>query len=169
MTILSETFMLKCVAWKGGAFAHCAGWTIAKLKSKHPSQPFNPDIAYGFFRAGMIEAWGRGIERILEACRLAQVPDPGLRYEKSGLWVEFLFPRAVETATTETATTETPVKMPVKILETLEQESHMTLAELAATIGKSLRAVERATARLVKEGKLRFVGPRKGGHWEVLK
>jgi ATP-dependent DNA helicase RecG len=45
----------------------------------------------------------------------------------------------------------------------------MTLAELAAKIGKSLRAVERATARLVKEGKLRFVGPRKGGRWEVLK
>lgn len=44
----------------------------------------------------------------------------------------------------------------------------MTLAEVAATIGKSLSAVERASAKLTKEGCLRYVGPRKGGRWEVL-
>ena len=31
-------------------------WTVAKLKGKHPSHPFNPDVANAFFRAGMIEA-----------------------------------------------------------------------------------------------------------------
>ena len=45
----------------------------------------------------------------------------------------------------------------------------MTLAEVAAEIQKSLSAVERASARLVKEGKLKHVGPQKGGYWEVLK
>ena len=44
-------------------------WTVAKLKAKHTSQAYNPDIANAFFRAGQIEAWGRGVERILEACR----------------------------------------------------------------------------------------------------
>ena len=32
------------------------------------SKPFNPNIANGFFRAGFIETWGRGIEKICEAC-----------------------------------------------------------------------------------------------------
>ena len=39
----------------------------------------------------MVESWGRGIERILEACREAQTPVPKLRYEHTGLWVEFPF------------------------------------------------------------------------------
>jgi ATP-dependent DNA helicase RecG len=44
----------------------------------------------------------------------------------------------------------------------------MTLAEVAETIGKSLSAVERASAKLVKAGHLKYVGPRKGGHWVVV-
>jgi len=34
-------------------------WTIDKPIKKHPSQPYNPDIANAFFRAGLIESWGR--------------------------------------------------------------------------------------------------------------
>jgi len=41
----------------------------------------------------MIEAWGRGIERIVEACRAANAPEPIMRCEPSGLWVEFDFPK----------------------------------------------------------------------------
>jgi ATP-dependent DNA helicase RecG len=44
----------------------------------------------------------------------------------------------------------------------------MTLAGVAIAIGKSLSAVERASAKLVQQGKLKHVGPQKGGHWEVL-
>lgn len=67
-------------------------WTIEKLLHKHASQPFNPDLANAFFRAGFIEAWGRGIERILEACASAGVPRPDFRSESTGLWTEFRFP-----------------------------------------------------------------------------
>jgi ATP-dependent DNA helicase RecG len=41
-------------------------WTVSSLTQKHPSRAFNPDVANPFFRAGMFEAWGRGIERILQ-------------------------------------------------------------------------------------------------------
>nr|WP_269635754.1 winged helix-turn-helix domain-containing protein [Polaromonas glacialis] len=37
----------------------------------------------------------------------------------------------------------------------------MTMVEVAAEIQKSLSAVERASARLVKDGKLKYVGPQK--------
>jgi ATP-dependent DNA helicase RecG len=36
------------------------------------------------------------------------------------------------------------------------------------TVGKSLSAVERAAANLVRTEKLKYVGPKKGGHWEVI-
>jgi ATP-dependent DNA helicase RecG len=63
---------------------------------------------------------------------------------------------------------KTPVKTPARILELFAARPGMTLAEVAETIGKSQSAVERASAKLVKVGKLRYVGPRKGGHWEVI-
>jgi len=131
---------------------------LQRLKGKHPSQPFNPDIANAFFRAGMIEAWGRGIERMLEACRTANLSEPEFRYEQTGLWVEFRFPASAEMPMTKT---------PVMIVEFLRMNPNATLAEVAAAVGKSLRVVERASSKLVNTGKLRFVGPRKGGHWEV--
>ncbi len=67
------------------------GWTVKKLLGNHSSSPFNPDIANAFFRAGEIEAWGRGIWRILQACKEAGAPKPRLRYETNDLWLEFPF------------------------------------------------------------------------------
>ena len=40
---------------------------------------------------------------------------------------------------------------------------------LEARFAKTSRAVELAAAKLVKEGRLKYVGPQKGGHWQVLK
>jgi ATP-dependent DNA helicase RecG len=79
----------KLMIWNPGELP--PAWTVEKLLGKHASIPFNPDVASVFFRAGMIESWGRGIERILEACRQAHTPTPELRYEHTGLWVEFRF------------------------------------------------------------------------------
>ncbi len=67
------------------------GWTLETLLGPHVSHPFNPEIANVFFRAGEIEVWGRGIERIFEACRQEGAPEPRLRHEANGLWQEFPF------------------------------------------------------------------------------
>lgn len=57
----------------------------------------------------------------------------------------------------------TPVETPDRIRVMLATRPGMSLAEVAVAIGKSTRAVERATAKLVKQRRLRFVGPSKGG------
>lgn len=44
-------------------------WTVETLMRPHKSEPFNPSIAYAFYRTGYIESWGRGILKICEACR----------------------------------------------------------------------------------------------------
>ena len=74
---------------------------------------------------------------------------------------------SVEVEGSEKTPVETPVETPDQILQMLDEKPEMTLAEVASKIGKSLRAVERASSKLVKAGRLRFVGPKKGGHWEV--
>ena len=76
------------------------GWTVETLLSSHRSMPYNPDIANTFFRAGEIEAWGRGIERIIAACKNDGFSTPEFRYDASGIWTTFKF-EYPERATTQ--------------------------------------------------------------------
>ena len=55
-----------------------------------------------------------------------------------------------------------------KILHLLRAEPQLAAREIAQRIGISPRAVEKQIAKLRQEGRLRRIGPAKGGHWEVL-
>ena len=68
------------------------GWSIDSLLQKHSSHPINPEIANAFFRAGMIESWGLGTERIVDYCRQNHSPTPSFRIDPTSLWVEFPYP-----------------------------------------------------------------------------
>jgi hypothetical protein len=56
-----------------------------------PSYETDLEEKSGWSHCRTVSPWGRGIERILEACREARTPAPDLRYEHTGLWVEFRF------------------------------------------------------------------------------
>jgi predicted HTH transcriptional regulator len=77
------------------------------LLSSHRSMPYNPDIANTFFRAGEIEAWGRGIERIITACKNDGFSTPEFRYDASGIWTTFKFeyPERATTSKSDQKTT----------------------------------------------------------------
>jgi ATP-dependent DNA helicase RecG len=156
------------------------GWALDDLLREHASLPYNPNLANAFFRAGEIEAWGRGIQRIFQACRDAGTPEPKIRLTGHDLWLEFDFssdylqavnPKGSNEPIIETGrktSVKTSVKTADALLELLRQNPQMTLAEIAARVGRSVRAVEMASAKLVKAGRLRFIGPQKGGQWKVL-
>ena len=174
----------KIVLWNSGQLPE--DWTLERLLGKHPSVPCNPLIAGAFFRAGYIESWGRGIEKINRECREHGIDPPLYDTGLSGLMLTFQanpvhLPAAPHTIGAEEGSektrvetlvqslVETRVETPDRIIELFQAHPHLTLAEVAAQIGKSVSAVERASAKLTSEGRLRRVGPRKGGHWEVLK
>jgi ATP-dependent DNA helicase RecG len=135
-------------------------WTVAQLLSKHASKPFNPLIANAFFRAGMIESWGRGIEKIKQECEAAGVPVPDYRTDASGLMVKFHTHVMPSGRMTE--------KMTEKIIILLRTDGSLSIAALAEQIGKSASTVERALRKLREAGAIERIGPDKGGHW-VLK
>lgn len=64
-------------------------WTVENLLRKHPSKPFNSDVANTLFRAGYIESWGRGTLKILSECRAVHLPAPRFYFEASGFVVAF--------------------------------------------------------------------------------
>lgn len=77
----------KIIFWNSGELPE--NWTVDKLREKHPSIPFNPDIAQTLFWAGYIETWGRGTINMINECKRAGKFAPVYRYDLSGIIVEF--------------------------------------------------------------------------------
>lgn len=73
----------KMMVWNEGALP--SGLTIEDLKKKHPSLPKNPLIAEVCFKGGLIEAWGRGIPKIIEECKKWQLPEPQIELLGGGI------------------------------------------------------------------------------------
>lgn len=63
---------------------------------------------------------------------------------------------------------EKPVKTPQQIIQLLQHQPELTISEMAALLGKSTSAIERAISKLKQQNKLVFEGPKKAGHWRVL-
>lgn len=55
-----------------------------------------------------------------------------------------------------------------KIIALLRSEPRLPARVLAERLGISPRAVEKQIAKLREHGRLRRIGPAKGGHWEVM-
>jgi len=74
--------------WNEGGLP--TGINVSDLKTWHLSRPRNELLADVFFKAGMIEAWGRGTVKIVDECKKAGLPEPEFREEFGGLSVHFI-------------------------------------------------------------------------------
>jgi ATP-dependent DNA helicase RecG len=63
--------------------------THEELFGEHASKPGNPDVATAFFRSGYVEAWGRGVYRMVKECENAGLPLPDLKYESQDFKATF--------------------------------------------------------------------------------
>ena len=59
------------------------------------------------------------------------------------------------------------VKTEDRILDLISQDDAVTTERLGEFLGISKRAVLKQIDKLKKQGRLRRIGPAKGGHWEV--
>ena len=132
-----------------------ASWTADTLMKKHRSLPHNPDIANTFFRAGFIESWGRGIEKICNLCKEYGIAEPEYTVHPNDIMMMF---KANE-----------PVNEPVKlVLAVIADNPNLSKEKIAEKIGMSRATVTRALAKLVEIGAIQRVGSDKSGHWEIV-
>lgn len=111
----------------------------------------------------------------------AQLAQADARSDCSG-FVEFMLQAIADSlgeAVASEQATKLPVQIPVKtpvqkrgrtqdlLRALLQRQPQLTLAEAASILGRDLRTIERAAARMQAEGRLCYIGPKKGGHWEV--
>lgn len=145
------------------------GWTIENLLGSHRSRPYNPDIANAFFRAGEIETWGRGIERIINGCKEAECPVPTFRYSNGEVWTVFSFKKPQSSQRTSLSLQKSLQESLQKTLSLIADNPYITSQQIAEKIGITRVGVAKQLKKLQEHGIIRRIGPDKGGHWEILK
>lgn len=152
------------------------GLTLEELKGEHNSRPRNPKIAKACFMAGYIDTWGRGILKILNACKEASLPEPEIIEMNGGIQVT-IFNRM------QTEVSERLRKDFGKISERLRKDFGIEIAntfviirnhpeytaqQIAKELNKTPRTVENYIAKLKDAGIIIRRGPKLGGYWELI-
>ncbi|NLA43760.1 winged helix-turn-helix transcriptional regulator [Candidatus Saccharibacteria bacterium] len=161
-----KVFDSKLSLWNAGTLP--VELTIEKLFREHESFPRNPLIADVCYKAGYIDSWGRGIEKIKDACKQAGRPNPIISERNGGIEIELFKSKLETTAKVSGKRRESVGKTSGMVLAACRENSSITIPEMSQKIGITERSVQRNIQKLQKDGLLRRVGGRKEGYWEVL-
>lgn len=147
------------------------GWTIETLMERHRSQPYNPNIANGFFRAGYVETWGRGIEKICEACQKHGVPNPEYTLHLEDIMLKFtpLCQSKVPKGQNGTLGGTLENRLEEKILDAIRENPKLTQPQIASLVGSSERSIKRLMKSMTENGKIERKGGRRYGYWAEKK
>ena len=152
-----------------------SGWTVETLMGKHRSKPFNPNIANGFFRAGFIETWGRGIEKICEACRNYGTTLPEYTVYPEDIMIKFEALNIAKNTAKNTAKNiangsknKIEENIPI-VFEFLKLYPGTTQKNIIENLNISKRTLERIISLLKEDGYIERVGNNRSGYWKILK
>ena len=156
-------------------------YTVETLLSKHTSKPRNPKMAQVFYRAGFIEAWGRGYEKIMKAFDKANLKWPEFTVEQGGVTATiyreiFMSVRGdakpnqtnTEPIQTDQDSQKTTQKTTQKILDLIALNPFITRSEMAIECSVTPDAIKLQLKKLKDKGVIRRVGADRGGYWEII-
>ncbi len=157
-------------------------WKERNIYVPHPSYPRNKHLADAFYLMGFTETWGRGLHKICTLIECAKQAHPLVEPTPEGLRVTFFRPR-VEKGGDENVvktvvkgvvdmpgevTEKTTEKKAELMMRLIRDNSQITIGELANQMNISDEGVFYHIKKLKAAGRLRRIGPDKGGHWEVV-
>lgn len=142
-------------------------WTAETLLSKHVSNPLNPLLAGTFFRAGFVESWGRGIEKICREC--TQYGNPSPEYSLSGFFVTVSF-NAEDMPAVPSPQVPAPqlTERQAAIIRFLRANPSATYEQMADAIQLARPTIAREILKMRNEGIVGREGSDKQGAWVVL-
>jgi ATP-dependent DNA helicase RecG len=136
------------------------------LLRMHVSKQRNRKIAEMLYYAGLIEKWGSGTLEIMRSCAKAGLPAPRFEEDQGALWVTFSH-KGLSGKGSEKSSEKGSEKSSEKVLALIAANRLISAAEIATGVGLTPRAVEKTLSKLKAAGRLKRIGPDKGGHWEV--
>ena len=149
-------------------------WTLDNLMRKHASKPYNPNIANIFYYAGFIESWGRGIEKIGNACESAGVPMPEYMINSGDIMVKFIAPEELIVRVTGKVTDRVTDKVTEKvtdqewqILNLLYEDPGFTMPVLAGKMGVSRKTIANYIKSLRDKNLIERIGSDRKGYWKI--
>ena len=154
-------------------------WTVENLMSKHASKPYNPSIANVFYLAGLIESWGRGIEKICQACEEDGSPAPVYTAHPGDIMIQFTasenrvlrtFVEKVTDRVTERVTdkvTDRVTDGEIAILSLLAEDPAYTYTLLAQKLDVSRKTISQRIKSLKEKGIIQRIGSEKKGDWKI--
>ena len=143
-------------------------WTVEDLFAPHTSKPYNPLIAGAFFRSGQIEAWGRGIEKITEVCKLWGKPGPFYKVRANEVMIGFSTDTGIVESIVNNIVENNGVNaVQMKILELMRSNPKITAKLIAQEVEISPRNIQVHIQSLKTLGLVERVGAAKGGYWAV--
>lgn len=160
--------------WSPGLLPY--GMTFEELHKRiHASKPRNKLIAQVFYDLEIIERYGSGIHRILDACAAAGLPEPTFSESTGGLVVTFqkaakASGRQHQTEGVESQPESRPESQPESQPESLDQrvmrlvkDMPLTKAIISAQLGqkKVSGQLNKIIRALVREGVLEYTIPDK--------
>lgn len=150
-------------------------WTVDNLMSKHASKPYNPSIANVYYLAGFIESWGRGIEKIYQACDADGSPRPEYTINPGDIMIKFTASddRVIRIGS-QGVTTKVTAKVTVKVtdkeqevLNLIREDPGYSMDEIAQRLSVSRKTVAARIKLLKEKGILERIGATKNGHWQI--
>ena len=139
--------------------------------SAHTSKLYNPDIARVFYRAGYIESWGRGIQKIRDACKNLGADDPEYIVHGEDIMVKF---SALQSAKVSDAKALNVLKdvtkdvtIEIKILNLIKENASITTTDMARQLSVNRRTIQRGLEVLKSRGTIERKGGKRYGYWQV--
>ena len=155
--------------------------TETALYKKHNSYPYNPIIANVFFRAGFIESWGRGFEKILNGIKINKGPRPSYEINDGGVMVLYVaqneYMKLLHNKKQEDTTQENyPRKLLEKsngnrieklIIDIIKNKPNITINEIAEKMGFTRDGIKYHINKLKRDNRIKHVGSTKAGYWVI--
>lgn len=151
-------------------------WTVDDLMGSHRSRPYNPLIANTFFRAGFIEAWGRGIEKIKESCAEAGNPMPEYTVKREDIMVVFRSlvgkitqdtTQAITQDTTQTDIHNIENSIPMRIVKVIRDNPTLSQSQIAKMLGEKHDTIKYHMRKMRLSGVIAREGTSQKGKWIV--
>jgi len=131
------------------------------------SEPRNRLLSDLLAKTDFMEKAGTGIKRVRDACS-----DNGNKVSfrfTDAFWITMHSNKSVTESVTENVTENVTEKRLFQIMKEIEYNPRISYDQLCKILGVARMTVYRDLESLKEEGKIKRIGPAKGGHWEVIK
>jgi len=161
--IQMKVYADRITLWNEGKLPE--GYTIRKLLGKHSSKPRNKNIADVFYKAGFIESWGRGIDKIRDSVKKAGMQTPSFRDTGDG--IEVTLYRKNDTANDTVNDTVKLSVLEATAFEIIKHDRTVRYSSLMLALHKSRPTIARTLRSLQEKHIIERSGSDKDGFWKI--